>query len=639
MSVQAGIWNFDRKPVDRRLIATLSDSLRQQGPDGESSHVDGPIALLYRPFHTTAQSRRENQPYVSRRGFVFTWDGRLDNHDDLAADLRADLGAQATDVAIVASAFERWENDCFRHFVGDWAVSVWRPNQHELIFATDHMAIRHIFYSLKPGFIWWSTDLAPLVLLSSDKFRVDDNYIAGYFANSPGSHLTPYQGVCQVPAGSFVHIRNGESSSTRYWEVRSRSQIRYKTDNEYEEHFRYVFRQSVSRRLRSDSVVLAELSGGLDSSSIVCMADDILAKEGRQTPRVDTISNIDVTEPSADDWIFISKIEEKRRGIGIHIDTSGYSDHATFANPEFTSLPGHLGVGASIEAKRSAVIEAGGYRVVLSGIGGDELLGGVPNPSPYLADLFVQAKLPTLAKDLMAWSLAKRRPWMQLLINALLDSLPASLAQLFAKEARVEAWLKRGFAKRTRMAILQLGVEERCGLWMPSRRAYASTVASLANQMSKFSPSSLSSGECRYPYLDKDFVEFILSIPAAQLLRPGERRSLMRRSLKALVPSDILTRKTKQVDGRTPVLALQNNWNELNRVFDSPLSSSLGFVERDYFIAALHAASIGKFTHLVRLLKAVALEFWLQDLVARRLLDSPVVTAPATTVKRVQVNA
>ena len=76
MSVQAGIWNFDGKPVDRKLLIDFSESLRQQGPDGESSYVGGSIGMLYRPFHTTAESRREEQPYVSRRGYVLTWDGR-----------------------------------------------------------------------------------------------------------------------------------------------------------------------------------------------------------------------------------------------------------------------------------------------------------------------------------------------------------------------------------------------------------------------------------------------------------------------------------------------------------------------------------------------------------------------------------
>ena len=133
MSVQAGIWNFDGRPVDPKQIDDISEFLKQQGPDGESHYVDGSVALLYRPFHTTAESRREKQPYFSHRGFILTWDGRLDNRHALIADLRSDLEANPTDVAIVAAAFDRWETDCFRRLVGDWAVSIWKPEQRELL--------------------------------------------------------------------------------------------------------------------------------------------------------------------------------------------------------------------------------------------------------------------------------------------------------------------------------------------------------------------------------------------------------------------------------------------------------------------------------------------------------------------------
>src|SRR5260370_4983847 len=290
MSVQAGIWNFDGEPVDRRLLANLSDSLKQQGPDGECGHVEGSIGTLYRPFHTTAESRREKQPYLSRRGCVLTWDGRLDNREELIADFRSELETGPTDVAIVSAVFDQLETNCFSKFIGDWAVSIWNPLQRELIFAIDYMAIRHIFYYLKKDEIWWSTDLSPLVLLPGDKFHVDDDYIAGYFANDPDAHLSPYREIREVPAGQFVRVHLGRASVHRYWSFNSKSRIRYKTDAEYEEHFRHVFRQSVRRRLRSDSPILAELSGGLDSSSIVCMADRIMEKERVQAPYVDTLS-------------------------------------------------------------------------------------------------------------------------------------------------------------------------------------------------------------------------------------------------------------------------------------------------------------------------------------------------------------
>jgi asparagine synthase (glutamine-hydrolysing) len=621
MSVHAGIWNFDGTPVDRDLLREFSESMKHEGPDGEYSHVNGPVALLYRPFHTTEDSRREAQPHISRRGFVVTWDGRLDSREDLLAELRPEFGPGCTDIDLVAAAFDRWETDCFRRIVGDWSVAVWKPDQKELILACDFMAIKHIFYYLKSDKIWWATDIAPIVLLSGERFQIDNDYIGGYFALYPEAHLTPYRSIREVPPGQFVCVRDRNAVTKRYWRFVPCSRIRYKTDVEYEEHFLHVYRQAVSRRLRSDAPILAELSGGLDSSSIVCMADAILAQAGVRAPRLDTISYIDRTEPNGDDWSYLRKVEDYRGISGAHIDVSTYGESDSFDYTEFYPLPGYLGGNRRTEARRSQVIQDGCHRVVLSGIGGDEFLGGVPNPSAQLGDLVLQFKLLTLAKQALAWSLVKQVPWVQLIRDAMLTLLPSSWAQYWAKEAEVESWLGQRFACETRIAIRQLEVDEYFGLRLPSRRSCISGVQILANKMSKRFPSKLALEEIRYPYLDQSLLEFVLSIPASQLLRPGERRSLMRRALVDIVPQDVLSRPSKQFGVRTPLLAIGKNWKHLQTIFQDPLVSRMGFVDSERFQEELLAARNGKKVHIARMLKAISFEFWLRNVARRQLLD------------------
>jgi asparagine synthetase B (glutamine-hydrolysing) len=90
----------------------------------------------------------------------------------------------------VAAAFDRCETNCCR-LIGDWAVSIWKPEHRELFFAADYMAIRHIFYYLKKDGILWSTDLSSLVLLSNDKFHIHDDYIAGYLVHNPRWKANP----------------------------------------------------------------------------------------------------------------------------------------------------------------------------------------------------------------------------------------------------------------------------------------------------------------------------------------------------------------------------------------------------------------------------------------------------------------
>ncbi|MGD1079663.1 MAG: asparagine synthase-related protein [Candidatus Sulfotelmatobacter sp.] len=628
MSVQAGVWNFEGGPVKPELLENLSVSLRQQGPDGETRYVGNSVALLYRPFHTTAESRRERQPYASRRGFILTWDGRLDNRHALSADLRSDLESSPTDVAIVAAAFDRWGTDCFRRLVGDWAVSIWKPQERELLFAADYMAVRHIFYYLEKDQILWSSDLSSLVLRSKGEFHIDDDYIAGFLVHNPDAHLTPYVEIREVPPGQFVQIRNGRALVERFWRFSPKCRIRYRTDAEYEEHFRHVFRQSIQRRLRSDSPVLAELSGGLDSSSIVCMADDILANEGAETPRLDTLSYYDKSEPSGDDWTYFQKVEAQRGRAGIHIDGSRLGTSPdSLACTDFRPLPGDLGVGQKLDTERADAVRGGGYRAILSGLGGDEFMGGVPDPRAHLADRLVQFKFISLAKQLIAWSLIKRRPWIQLLWQSVIDVVPAFLSQHFAKEAQLEPWIRRDFAKRTGLTIRQLDVHEHFGLLLPTRRSYIAGVLMMANNVAKLAGPANVPEEARYPFLDQTLIEFVLSIPADQMLRPGERRSLMRRSLAGIVPQEVLSRRTKQVGQRTPMLILEKYWNDLQTVFQTPLSSSLGYIHEAELLKTICDARAGKNVPLARALWTISLEYWLRDLATRGLLTLPVASA------------
>jgi len=443
-----------------------------------------------------------------------------------------------------------------------------------------------------------------------------------------------------VPPGQFVRIRNGRAVTERFWRFSPASRIRYKTDAEYEEHFRFVFRQSVQRRLRSDSPILGELSGGLDSSSIVCMADDILAKEGAETPRLDTLSYYDKTEPSGDDWTYFHKVEAQRGRAGIHIDSSRLGTSPdSLACTEFCPLPGGLGFGQTLDTERADAVRSGGYRAVLSGIGGDEFTGGVPDPRAHLADLIVQFKFISLAKQLMAWSLVKRRPWIHLLWRSAIDVVPASLGQYFAKEAKIEPWIQRDFAQRTGLALRQMDVAEHFGLWLPTRRSYIGGVLTMANNLAKHTHSTDPLDEVRYPFLDQDFLEFILSIPAEQMLRPGERRSLMRRALTGIVPQEILSRRTKQVAQRTPMLILEKSWNELQTIFQTPLSSRLGFIHDARMLKTINDTRAGKDTAMVRVLWTISLEYWLRDLAARGLLASLGATALPLQQRQVPISA
>ena len=629
--MQAGIWNCDGQPVDPKLLDRFCQVLELQRPDSIDVVVENSLAMFYAPFHTTPESQLERQPYKSGAGNLVTWDGRLDNREDLVCASQTTVQGHPTDIELITASFEREGTDCFRCFAGDWALSVWNPRRRELILAVDRMSIRHLFYWRNERQIWWSTEIADLLQLSNASFDLDNLYVSGYLANEADSHLTPYRSIRQVPFGAFVRFTQDRVSLERYWRPGREARIQYKTDADYEHHFRYLFRQAVRRRLRSNTPILAELSGGIDSSSIVCMADDLSASGEKNVSRVDTLSLYDRTEPDGDDWIYFHKIEQLRGRHGWHLDVSVAADvRDSFRFETLRALPGYPSTGKAIANERAHILRAGGYRVILSGIGGDEFLGGIPDPSPQLGELLAQLRLISFCRGLLDWSLAKRRPAIQLLWEALLELIPPRLALLAGSRTRVEKWIKPSFARQTEMAIRQLDVGEYQMAISPVRRYLAGGHIRMANMMAKFQTSSDPPHEYRYPYLDQDLLTFIASIPQTQLLRPGQRRSLMRRALARIVPDEILSRRTKQFAARTPIAALAANWHELEEAFRTPLCSQLGYIDGKLFLEALRQLKEGRKVHLVRVLKTIALEFWLRHLVERNLLKEPVSLNAAT---------
>jgi asparagine synthase (glutamine-hydrolysing) len=614
MSVQFGRWNFDEKPVEQDYLEKVQPLLLPYGPDDRGSYSSGAIGMLYCAFHTTKESRRETQPHVMASGAIITWDGRLDNRAKLIRQLGSVLTSDSTDISIVAAAYERWGNGCFAQLLGDWALAIWDPGARALTLAKDPIGVRHLYYSFDDNQVTWSTILEPLVLFAGKTFALCEEYIAGWFSFFPAAHLTPYVGIHAVPPSSSVVLRPGKHTISKYWDFDPGKRIRYGTDAEYEEHFRVVFGEAVRHRLRSDSPILAELSGGMDSSSIVCMADTIMANGAAETPRLDTLSYYNDSEPNWNERPYFTKVEEKRGRIGWHIDLTHLNRFDfELERGNFAAIPGMVGTSTESDIQIANCLSSQGNRVVLSGTGGDEITGGVPTPILELADLLSSAQFRTLAHQLKVWALNKRKPWFHLFFTTAGCFLPRSPFTPRRKEG-AEAWLNSGLVKRNRGALD--GIEFRMRLFgpLPSFQGNISTLVGVQKQLGCEVLQANPPYEKNYPYLDRSLIEFMYSIPREQLVRPGRRRSLMRRALQNIVPSEVLERSRKAYVERSPVVMLQKVRNHVETTLADPLSVQCGFVGatslRQLVTSVLSGQDIKGWPWLI---KTVLFELWLKQ--------------------------
>ena len=612
MSVQFGKWNLDGRPLDRSYFAKAGEILRPYGPDGEWAYITDSAGILYRAFHTTEESKREAGPYVFPSGTVLTWDGRLDNQAELARELKDALPKGATEVAAVAAAYEAWGAACFAKLIGDWALSVWEPRNRSLILAKDPIGTRHLYYSFDEQQVSWSSILDPLLLLAGKTFTLETEYIAGWLRSFPATHLTPYAGIHSVPPSSFVLLRAGTHTIRKYWDFRPRKKVVGRNDGEYEEQFRLLFSEAVRRRLRADSPVLAELSGGMDSSSIVCMADRILAAGSAETPRLDTISYYNDSEPNWNERPYFTMVEEKRGRHGYHVDTNGQQILSFGINGKrFVASPACASATDHVAKQFIACLRSGGHRVVLSGIGGDEVLGGVPTPVPELADLLVTHEFGLFTHQIIAWALAKRKPVLHLLRDVIRPFLPARLSR--PKNAPC-GWLSAKFMGRNRCAGSEGEPRLRFFGPLPSFQLNLASVNLLRRQLALNSPLPEMLCDWRYPYLDRDLLEFLFALPPEQLSRPGYRRALMRRSFAALLPPAILERKRKAFVERGPLLSIRAQLPKLLSETDRLSLARLGVVNPEELRAELCRLQSGDGVPLVPLIRLVGLESWVRGL-------------------------
>jgi asparagine synthase (glutamine-hydrolysing) len=622
MSVQFGRWNRDGMPVGADYIGKVHAMISPYAADGEGSYLSESIAILYRAFHTTKESRRDNQPCVSAIG-VLVWDGRLDNRAEIIAMLRDVLPTDPADVSIVSAAYQRWGTSCFSKLVGDWALSVWDPDSRALVLAKDPIGARNLYYSFDRAQVTWSTVLEPLVLLAGGALRLSEEYIAGCLSFFPATHITPYQGIYCVPPSCFVQLGSESCITRKYWDFDPGKRNIYGTDSEYEEHFRAVFGEAVRRRLRSDSPVLAELSGGMDSSSIVCMADEIAAQGRAETPRLDTVSYYDDTEPNWNERPYFTRVEQQRGRTGCHIDVRSKSSSG-LGSDRVQVLPGS---GRHSPEALVACLSSKGNRVVLSGIGGDEVTGGVPTPTPELEDLLAKCQFRMLAHQLKVWALNKRKPWLHLFFESARGFLPPALVGA-PKNKRPASWLNPAFIKRNRVALR--GYEARLRLFgpLPTFQENMHTLELLRRQLASEVVQLDPPREKRYPYLDRDLLEFLFAIPRDQLVRPGQRRSLMRRALAGIVPAEILNRKRKAFVARAPLNAISQDWAGVAESTQNMVSSSLGIVDGEKFSEILQKARHGQEVPTVIVMRTLGIESWLRNLcysgiLALNVTDSP----------------
>lgn len=559
MSALAGILNFrsTAAPVNEYELARMAAALDARGPDGGLDVVSGNIGMSYRAFHTNRESRLEVQPLLTREGHMLTWNGRLDNRDDLIRELKSVLPRESAsaipDLTIVMAAYLKWEKECFRRLVGDFCLALWDNRVRMLYLVRDVAGSRALKYHIDRDRIVWSSETAALLNLQHSGWELDEEYIAGSMSLSPVRGLTPYKNIVSVKPAHVVTVKaTGELRSERFWKLDPSKEIRYAKDEQYQEHALHEFSEAIRCRLRSDPPVFAELSGGLDSSSIVCVADQVIRNGAAQTPTLETVSHVFDECPTSDERKYIRLVEAQRQTPGHHINDDEF--RLLGALPAeiaiVTPNPVVLSFGFHFQVRKA--MERAGARVLLSGLGGDQMFGGVAGAYPEVADHLASGRFIALNQSLRSWSKARKKSYLGLLWkDAIVPQFPRRLQAITSGRAgELPPWYNREFSSRMKLQERMLAKEPLRSFPTHSGRDQAGGFLSAVRSISSCWRTEQFGIEDTYPFVHRPLVEFLQAIPLDQLMRPGENRVVMRRMLAGILPDEIANRRTKGIHAR-----------------------------------------------------------------------------------------
>lgn len=461
------------------------------------------------------------------------FEGQLHN----AAELRSDLGGAPNDLEgsdLVLQAYARWGESFVGRLRGDFALILWDSRAKRILCARDPIGIKALyFYKATHSFIV-ASDLTFLLDLYELAVPINPKAVAAYLSGDPLTTDTFYEGLVKLLPGTtlVVSAHDGAQRIFRHWRVSDIKHVRYTRSEDYAEHFRNIFCDAIRCRLSGARRAGLLLSGGLDSSSIACVASRVLSTESLGAATLLTFSaTSDHCRPDADGDVFdeTSYISEVVGAYGIDAHFFRYEDsfeEDEFTNPRVRPLPIPPGTGVLRRMLRTA--SEADVTIMLTGAGGDEVLGA--GSDIYLlryADLLSSGNASELIEDLRhahryyPWSEVARLLWIYgcwPLMNSLLGR--------WSTDAHRQARALSVFQERI---YVELTSGELAGYGLEA-----------------FNLMCREEGiESRYPYLDTRLIEFCLAVPPAELSRHYQTKLLLRRSMAGILPEKVRLRVDK----------------------------------------------------------------------------------------------
>lgn len=555
----AGLLRLDGAAADRVQPLRMISTILHRGPDGSGLHIDGPVGLAHARL-SIIDIQGGAQPMSTADGRLWiTFNGEIFNYIELREELSA-KGHQfvtRSDTEVILNAYREFGADCVHHFNGQWAFAIWDVEAKALFLARDRMGIRPLYYTRNQTAFFFASEIKALLTCPGVSREIDlqglDQIFTFWVTLAP---QTAFRDIFQLPPGYSMLVSDGNIRLHQYWSLsyEEDESLRSSHDDELAEELLGLLEDATRIRLRSDVPVGAYLSGGIDSTVTTALAKRIMRERLRSFSITFDESEFDERPYQEEASRFLSTEHSNVRCTNADIARVFPEVIWHAEQPIIRTAPAPMYL-------LSELVHDNGFKVVLTGEGADEVLGGY--------DIFKEAKIryfwsrnlesqwrPLLLKRLYPYmDNIQRQPTAYLrhffrvtpddVANPFFSHLPrwdltARLKLLLSADAREEM---NKFDPLGEIAA-QMPPDHR--RWTYFGRAehleakYLMPGYILSSQGDRMAMAHAVEG--RYPFLDYRVVQFAAKLPANMKMKGLNQKHLLKRASCGLIPDSIRAR-------------------------------------------------------------------------------------------------
>lgn len=537
----AGIYNqTSGQPVMEQELASMLYTMPHRGPDASGIWRGAPgIGLAHVRLAIIDLRPESNQPFASSDGdIVMTYNGEIFNYLELRQELK-DLGHQFrtnSDTEVLLTAYRQWGQDVCRRLNGMWAFAIYDRRKDLLFCSRDRFGIKPFYYAVIDGRLILASEVKALLAISRKLAAIDPGAVSKLMRASIAGHVPEHfcMGVRRLPAAhNMIVERSGNPLLKRYWDYPATIDRRISFEAACE-RFRELLLDSIRLRMRSDVPVGTTLSGGVDSSTIVCLLRTFY--RGEHQAFTAEFKGTEYDEFVAAGHL-ASRLELKHHRIAS--PRSDFLDTLTRIVHHMdgpTQCPATVPLWNIMRSMRGRIV------VALEGQGADELLGGYYMQAPAAVFDAVRAGHWRQAGRHLQWLIrhsSSLRAGLEL-TRAIMPSSHLTWRLLRGDESVYSGCLAKGPDKQADRGDAHIYPES---LANNLRRNHEEGLSTLLHYGDAISMAH--SIESRLPFMDYRLVEFVFSLPGEFKIRDGSGKVLLKEAVRGLVPEFVLNNPYK----------------------------------------------------------------------------------------------